>query len=122
MRSGFRRRALVAVAVFVQIAGLMAGMIMMRTRLFLDRFVAVTMLVQIARSMPRMIVMRSWFFRCHGVFLSAHRLPCNAVYPALFLFLRVVEASIRAVTFGDRETCLPTLAPLVARGCIVDEI
>ena len=122
MRSRFRRRALVAVAVLVQIAGLVARMIMMRTRLFRDRFVAVAMLVQIARSMPRMIVMRSWFFLCHGVFLSAHRLPRNAVSPALFPFFRMVEVSMRAAAFGDREPAHPTLAPLVARECIVSEV
>ena len=66
MRSRFRRRALVAVAVLVQIAGLVARMIMMRTRLFRDRFVAVAMLVELARRMAWVIVMLAWCFACHA--------------------------------------------------------
>lgn len=79
-------------AVLVKIAGLVARMIMMGTRLFRNGFVAVAMFVQITGSMPRMIVMRSWLFLCHGMFLSAHRLARKRWSPG---FVPALQGAVR---------------------------
>jgi hypothetical protein len=63
----FRRRTLVAMAVFVEIARLMAGVIVMLARNFLHRLVAVPVRVEIARGVTRMIVMLTGLlFFSHG--------------------------------------------------------
>ena len=52
-------------SVFIEIARLVTGMIVMLARLFRDRLVAMTVLIEIAGLVPGMFVMGTGFFLGH---------------------------------------------------------
>lgn len=59
--------------VLIEIAWLVARMVVMRTGLFRNRFVAVTVVVQIAGGVTGMIVMWAGLFFGHECFLQFRR-------------------------------------------------
>lgn len=52
-------------SVFIEIAGLVTGMIVMLARLFRDRLVAMTVLIEVSGLVPGMFVMGTGFFLGH---------------------------------------------------------
>ena len=52
--------------VFIEIAGLVPGVVVVLARLFRDRLVAMTVLIEITGFVPGMVVVSAWFFLGHG--------------------------------------------------------
>lgn len=64
-KSLFGSAGLVAMTVFIEITGLVTGMIVMLARLFGDCLVAMTVLIEVSGLVPGMFVMSTGFFLGH---------------------------------------------------------
>ena len=70
MRAGLLRHALVPVAVLVEVAGGVAGMVVMLTGDFPRRLVWVAVLVEITGLVAGMVMVLTRLFLRHGCFLT----------------------------------------------------